>query len=126
MSYLYLRSILKQLNFHPQKLTITQQLLPRDYVIRMEFTQTMLEMQIEDIVTLTSDKAQFHLSGFVNKQNSKNPRYNYERPLHYERATVGRIYPSTDVSAGDIELLREAGSCMYRNGNDLEDIIFRK
>uniref|UniRef100_A0A0K8SNK3 Uncharacterized protein n=1 Tax=Lygus hesperus TaxID=30085 RepID=A0A0K8SNK3_LYGHE len=93
MSYSSVRRILKTLTFHPHKIAITQQLMPRDYVIRMEFAQTMLEMLAEDIVILTSDEAHFHLSGFVNKQNcrywaSQNPRHIHERPLHCERATV--------------------------------------
>ena len=62
---------------------------------RVTFAETMLQMFEEDpeLVIFTSDEAQFHLNGSVNKQNFRywsaiNPRLVHEHPLHCDRVTV--------------------------------------
>lgn len=81
-----------ELKFHPYKLTMVQDLKPRDYVARRNACETLLGMP-QDSLVFFSDEAHFHLSGCVNKQNMRywsphNPRILYERPLHSERVTV--------------------------------------
>jgi len=66
------RRILHQdLNFHPYKLMLVQELNQQDFGRRTTFAVTMLQMFEEDpeIVILTSDKVYSHLNGSVNKQN---------------------------------------------------------
>jgi len=90
------RRILHQdLNFHPYKLMLVQELNQQDFGRRTTFAETMLQMFEEDpeLVILTSDEAHFHLNGSVNKQNSRywstiNPRQMHEHPLHCDRVTV--------------------------------------
>ena len=69
---LSVRRILHQdLNFHPYKLMIVQELNQQDFGRRITFAETVLQMFEEDpeLVIVTSDKAHFHLNGNVNKQN---------------------------------------------------------
>ena len=90
------RRILHQdLNFHPYKLMIVQELNQQDFGRRITFAETMLQMFEEDpeLVIVTSDEAHFHLNGNVNKQNFRywspmNPRQLHERTVHCDRVTV--------------------------------------
>ena len=90
------RRILHQdLNFHPYKLMIVQELNEQDFGRRITFAETMLQMFEEDpeLVIVTSDEAHFHLNRNVNKQNFRywspmNPRQLHEHPLHCGRVTV--------------------------------------
>ena len=88
------RRILKSdLRFHQYKLMVAQELLERDHETRVACCKDILENVPADTILITSDKAHFHLSGFVNKQNFRywsesNPRELHERPLHSERVTV--------------------------------------
>jgi len=90
------RRILHQdLNFHPYKLMLVQELNQQDFGRRTTFAETMLQMFEEDpeLVILKSDEAHFHLNGSVNKQNFRywstiNPRQVHEHPLHCDRVTV--------------------------------------
>ena len=66
------RRILHQdLNFHPYKLLIVQELNQQDFGKRITSAEAMLQMFEEDpeLVIVTSDKAHFHLNGKVYKQN---------------------------------------------------------
>jgi len=66
------RRILHQdLNFHPYKLMLVQELNQQDFGRRTTFAETMWQMFDEDpeLVILTSDEAHFHLNRSVNKQN---------------------------------------------------------
>ena len=66
------RRILHQdLNFHPYKLMLVQELNQQDFGRRTTFAETTLQMFEEDaeLVILTSDEAHFHLNRSVNKQN---------------------------------------------------------
>ena len=90
------RRILHQdLNFHPYKLLIVEELNQQDFGRRITFAETMLQMFEEDpeLVIVTSDEAHFHLNGNVNKQNFCSwspmyPRQLHERPLHCDKVRV--------------------------------------
>jgi len=88
------RILHQDLNFHPYKLMLVQE-LNQDFGRRTTFAETMLRMFEEDpeLVILTSDEAHFHLNGSVNKQISRfwstiNPQQMHEHPLHCDRVTV--------------------------------------
>jgi hypothetical protein len=89
------RILVKDLKFHPYKISVCQQLLPGDYRQRVEFAQIMAETldENEDAILFMSDEAHFHLDGHVNNQNfrywcAENPQILSERPLHSARVTV--------------------------------------
>ncbi|KAF2345053.1 Protein of unknown function DUF4817 [Trinorchestia longiramus] len=90
------RILKKDLKLYPYKIKLTQQLLPNDYHSRVNYSESFIRMCedtsfIETIIF--SDEAHFHLSGHVNRHNSRiwcneNPREIQERPLHSLRVTV--------------------------------------
>lgn len=87
------RILHEELNFHPYKLAVVQQLNPRDYVARKNACKAFLENLPQDALVFFSDEEHFHISGCVNKQNMRywsptNPRELHEQPLHTERVTV--------------------------------------
>lgn len=87
------RILHKELHFHPYKMVVVQELLPRDFHNRVTACETLLEDLPHDALVFFSDEAHFHLSGCVNKQNMRywsdnNPRELHERPLHSDRVTV--------------------------------------
>ena len=91
------RILHKDLHFYPYQSPVTHVPHERDYVNRVNFCQTFLQLinQNQELVNnlLMSDEAHFHLSGFVNKQNFRywsatNPIELYERPLHRSKVTV--------------------------------------
>ena len=90
------RILHKDLNFHPYKTVIVQELNNRDMANRRISSEQLLEMLNDDSVIntlLMIDEAHFHLSGYVNKQNyhswaPENPQELHQRPLHSERLTV--------------------------------------
>ena len=60
----------KDLNFHPYKIAIVQELNDRDMANRRISSEQLLEMLNDDGVISTLlmiDEAHFHLSGYVNK-----------------------------------------------------------
>jgi len=72
LSDITVRRILHQdLNFHPYKLMLVQELNRQDFGRRTTLAETMLQMFEEDpkLVILTSDVAHFRFNGSVNKQN---------------------------------------------------------
>ena len=75
-----LRRILHaDLNLHPYKMVLAQELSERDHANRRAISTEILEQIPAAAVLLSSDKAHFHLSGAVNKQNfrywaKRNPR----------------------------------------------------
>jgi len=91
------RQILHQdLNFHPYKLMLVQELNQQDFGRRTTFAETMLQMFEGDpeLVILTSDEENFHLNGSVNKQNFRywstiNPRQLHKHPQHCDMVTFG-------------------------------------
>ena len=87
----------KDLHFYPYKIQVTHVLHERDYVNRVNFCQTFLQLinQNQELVNnlLMNDEAHFHLSGFVNKKkirywSATNPIELHERPLHSSKVTV--------------------------------------
>ena len=87
----------KDNHFFPYKIQVTHALHECDYVNRVNFFQTFLQLinQNQEPVnnSLMSDEAHFHLSGFVNKQNfhywsATNSIELHERPLHSSKVTV--------------------------------------
>ena len=66
-----------------------------DWPNRKKCSEVLLENVVHDDVILSSDKAHFHLSGCINKQNfhywvDSNPCQNHERPLRSTHVTVWR------------------------------------
>jgi len=62
----------KDLNFHPYKIAIFQELSDRNMANHRISSEQLLEMLNADRVFSTflmTDEAHFHLSGYVNKQN---------------------------------------------------------
>lgn len=94
MSDRSVRRILRfDLNFHPYKLAIVQQLKHTDHAKRQTFAEQMIDLNADEEILMFSDEAHFHLDGFVNKQNfrywsSTNPEQLHERPLHSPKVTV--------------------------------------
>lgn len=81
------------LQFHPYKLAVVQELTERDFVARQYACELLLDNLPQDAVVFFSDEAHFHISGCVNKQNMRywsreNPRELHQKPLHCERVTV--------------------------------------
>ena len=85
------------MKFHPYNLQVVQQLLHRDLQARQTFCTQLLEMinSEPDFLNnfIMSDKAHFHLSGYVNRQNfrywaSTNPNQIHERSLHSAKVAV--------------------------------------
>ncbi|KAJ4441574.1 hypothetical protein ANN_11430 [Periplaneta americana] len=73
MSRTFLRRIVKSdLKFHPYRLQVCQELRPEDRQNRLQFCITFLQRVKQDETIFSalalSDEANFHLSGFVNKQ----------------------------------------------------------
>lgn len=82
-----------ELNFHPYKMAVTQELSERDFIARRNACEALHENLPHDALVFFSDEAHFHISGCVNKQNMRywsdtNPRELHQRPLHCERVTV--------------------------------------
>lgn len=94
MSDRSLRRILKlDLQFHPYKIMMAQELKVADYENRMSLCRQMLNEIRPAAVLFSSDEAHFHLNGAVNKQNFRywaenNPRLICEKPLHSPKLTV--------------------------------------
>jgi len=90
------RILHKDLNFHPYKIAIVQELNDRDMANRRISSEQLLEMLNDDGIintVLMTDEPHFHLSGYVNKQNYRywapeNPQELHQHPLHSERLTV--------------------------------------
>lgn len=87
------RRILHDLNFHPFKIMMCQELSPADYANRRNLCEQMLAQIPPQAAFFSSDEAHFHLTGIVNKQNFRywakdNPQIIHERPLHSPKLTV--------------------------------------
>ena len=76
------RILKKDLKLKPYKIQLTQQLLPNDPHQRLEYSESFLSL-CEDAIfienVIFSDEAHFHLTGHVNRHNSRiwsdeNPR----------------------------------------------------
>jgi hypothetical protein len=88
----------KCLRLHPYKITAVHELKPGDSAKRVACCKWFLDFldhEGEDILDATffTDEAYFHLSGYINSQNScvwcaHNPRAFHESPLHDEKIGV--------------------------------------
>lgn len=79
----------EKLKFHPYKLSVVQELNPRDFAARENACEALLCMPHNAIVFF-SDEALLHLSGRVNRENMSNrspnnPRQLHQSPLHSPR-----------------------------------------
>jgi hypothetical protein len=87
MSDLSLRRILhSDLNFHPFKIMVSQELSPADYANRQNLCEQMLAQITPNAAFFSSDEAHFHLSGAVNKQNFRS--WDKNNPQNYSRKTA--------------------------------------
>lgn len=105
------------LTMHPYKLKMYQELLPTDYVKRMEYCQFFNQYLNNDDVldkTFFTDEAWFHLTGYLNSQNmriwsTENPHYFRETGLHpvkigvwcamSRRRVIGPIFFEGNINA---------------------------
>jgi len=81
----------KKLKLFPYKIMVVQELKPVHHVARVAFCEWMLQSvndgEVDPFSVLYTDEAWFHLSGYVNSQNSRywsatNPHQLHETPLH--------------------------------------------
>ena len=87
------RILHKELQMHPYKIMLAQELNENDSETRRALCLEIQQNVRMDALVLYSDEAHFHLCGTVNKQNFRywaesNPRSLHERPLHCPRVTV--------------------------------------
>ena len=90
------RILYKDLNIHPYKIVIVQELSDRDMANCRISSEQLLEMLNDDGVintVLMTYEAHFHLSRYVNKQNyqywaRENPQELCQCPVHSEKLTV--------------------------------------
>lgn len=87
------RILHSDLQLHPYKLSVVQELSPEDWVKRTDACNAILTSVQPDTILWSSDEAHFHLSGSVNKHNfrywaTENPRELHQRPLHSPKVTV--------------------------------------
>lgn len=89
--------VLKCLKFKPYRVTAVQQLKEPDRDKRVNFCRWLLDMvadgHLDPLMFIMSDEAWFHLSGYVNSQNSRywatqNPNLLFEQPLHDQKIGV--------------------------------------
>lgn len=81
------------LQLHPYKIMIVQELSPQCLVKRRDACNAILTAVPPGAIVWTSDEAHFHLNSTVNKQNfrywaTENPRELHQRPLHSPKVTV--------------------------------------
>ena len=85
------------LHFHPYKIQVVQELEEGDAAKRLVFSQQMLDLinRNKEVLNnlIMSDKAHFHLTGLVNKQNcqywsDRHSRELIQKPLHSSKVTV--------------------------------------
>lgn len=85
------RKATKLLRLHAYKTTVVHSLQPADHGPRMVFsnwiTNAVCNGEVDPEMTFFTDEAWFHLSGYVNSQNSRywcseNPHISHEKPLH--------------------------------------------
>ena len=92
----------KDLHFYPYKIQVTHALHERDYVNRVNFCQTFLQLINQNQGLVMRDEVYFHLSRFVNKQifcywSATNPTELHERPLHGSKVTVWCVISSFGI-----------------------------
>jgi hypothetical protein len=91
-----LRILNRDLNFHPYKIAVVQELSDHDMANCRISSEQLHEMLNDDGVintVLMTDEAHFHYSSYVNKQNypywaPENPQQPHQCSLQSERLTV--------------------------------------
>lgn len=87
----------KLLKLKPYKVIVVQELQPRDYEIRVNFSNWILrnvnDRVIDPHLIFFSDEAWFHLHGYVSSQNNRywsteKPDFVHEVPLHDQKIGV--------------------------------------
>jgi len=88
----------KSLSLYPYKIKAVHELKPGNSAKRVAYCKwflDFLDLEGEDIldVTFFTDEAYFHVSGYINSQNSRvwcehNPHAFHDSPLHYEKIGV--------------------------------------
>jgi hypothetical protein len=63
------RILHKDLNFHPYKMVVVQELGDRDMANHRTVTECLIRILSNDVIILNTDEAYFHLSGCANKHN---------------------------------------------------------
>lgn len=88
---------LKSLKFYPYKVSVVHRLKDTDWPARVNFCREMLRSvhdgNVDPSLLFMSDEAWFHLSGYVNSQNTRywdteNPNLVHEVPLHDAKVGV--------------------------------------
>lgn len=87
------RILHEDLNFHLYKLAVVQKLNPCNFVSHKNACEALIVNLPHNSVMFFSDKAHFHQSEYVNKQNLQywsfmNLQELHEKPLHTEHVTV--------------------------------------
>ena len=86
------RRILKSnLKFYKYQLMVAQELLEPNHETRVACCKDIFKNVPANAILITSNKAHFHLSDFVNYRSSwseSNPKELHERPLYNEQVTV--------------------------------------
>jgi hypothetical protein len=100
------RILQKDLNFHPYKLQIVQELTAEHRATRVEFARQQLALIESDseypMRIMMSDEALFHCHGGANRQNCRywsdsNPHWYSEKPLHSDKVMVWMSMGSTGI-----------------------------
>jgi hypothetical protein len=88
----------EELQLFPYKVRAAQEMKPADHEKRIRYCEwftNFIQMKTVDIldVTFFTDEAWFHLSGYINTQNtrlcsSENPHAVHEKPLHDQKLLV--------------------------------------
>ncbi|XP_073828918.1 uncharacterized protein [Musca autumnalis] len=121
----------KDMNLHAYKVQLAQELKPFDHSKRREWAEWWQEMAtVDDQFSkkiICSDEAHFHLSGLVNKQNSRNwanenPRVIVEKPMHPQRVTVWCGLWAGGI-IGPYFFQNEAGQAVTVNGVNYRETI---
>ena len=81
------KAVRTELCLYPYKIRAVQELKDTDHAKRLHYCRWFLEAHLDLDYTFYSDEAWFHLSGYVNSQNSRtwsalNPFELHESPLH--------------------------------------------
>lgn len=85
------RRILHGLKMHAYRVSVVQELKEVDLARRVRYCQWVLqeiaEGNVDPFLFISTDEAWFHLSGYVNSQNTRywathNPHVTHEKPLH--------------------------------------------
>jgi hypothetical protein len=86
------RILHKDLNFHPYKIVVAQELSDHDMANHSRVVERLIGMLSGDVIILMTAEAHFHLSDCSNKYNfpyfvEENPQQHHQRPHHIAYVT---------------------------------------